>query len=60
MLELKHLADETVAYLAALPPEFVSWKGAYRELGTGLLYVLHTQSHVEQIRNAIHAARKSG
>ena len=58
LLELKQLADESVAYLAALPPGFVSWKSNYRNLGTGLLYVLHTQSHVEQIRNAILAARK--
>lgn len=58
LLELKHLADETVAYLAGLPPEFVSWKSNYRDLGTGLLYTSHTQSHVEQIRIAILAARK--
>lgn len=56
--ELKHLADELVAYLAALPPEFVSWKSNYRDIGVAMLYVIHTESHVEQIRNAIIAARK--
>ena len=58
--ELKRLADETVAYLAALPPEFVTWKSNYRDLGTAFLYVTHTESHVDQIRNAIHAARNTG
>ena len=58
--ELNYLADEIVEFLAALPPEFVSWKSNYLDLGTGFLYVTHAESHVEQIRNAINAARKAG
>lgn len=57
--ELKHNEAETVAMLAALPPEFVAHKGSYWRLGHYLLQIdEHTQEHLKQIRAAIEAARK--
>ena len=57
--ELKHLADETVAFLAALPPEFSARKCSYYLAAWQMLQAQsHTFSHVEQIKSAIAAARK--
>ena len=49
-----------VAFLANLPPEFVTWKSNYINVGNTMLNgpLTHMQSHVEQIKNAISAARK--
>ena len=57
--ELKHLADETVAFLAALPPEFSARKCSYYLAAWQILQAQsHTFSHVEQIKSAIAAAQK--
>jgi len=57
--ELKRLADETVAFLAALPPEFSARKCSYYLAAWQMLQAQsHTFSHVEQIKSAIAAARK--
>jgi uncharacterized protein YndB with AHSA1/START domain len=57
--ELKHLADETVAFLAALPPEFSARKCSYYLAAWQMLQAQsHTFSHVEQIKSAIAAAQK--
>jgi len=58
--ELKRLANEAVAFLAALPPEFVARKCSYYQAAWQMLEAQgHTASHVEQIKAAISAARKS-
>jgi len=59
MEEMKRLAAEVVAYLAALPPEFVANKNAYLNVGNVMLNGMlpHTQSHIDQINNSIAAAR---
>jgi len=58
--ELKRLADELVAFTAALPPEFVTRKSTYFQLANILMNAeqLHTVSHSSQIEAAIAAARK--
>jgi hypothetical protein len=57
--ELKRLADETVAFLAALPPEFSARKCSYYLAALQMLQAQsHTFSHVEQIKSAIAAVRK--
>ncbi|MGH9200586.1 MAG: DinB family protein, partial [Vicinamibacterales bacterium] len=57
--ELGRNQAETVAMLAALPPEFVARKGSYWRLGYSLLTLAdHTCEHLGQIRAAIEAARK--
>ncbi len=60
MDEMKRLADEAVAYLAGLSPEFVARKGDYINVGNVMLNGMlpHTQSHIEQIKNAIAAGKK--
>ncbi len=56
--ELRRNIEETLAYAAALPPEFVQDKGAFYRLGSGLVQAdLHIRSHTEQIRNALAAAK---
>jgi len=57
--ELKRCELETVALLVALPPEFVARKGSYTRLGYLMLESpgLHTRQHLEQIREAIEAAK---
>jgi uncharacterized protein YndB with AHSA1/START domain len=57
--ELKRLTAEVVAFLAALPPEFIARKSSYFLWAWQLLQgQSHTLSHVEQIKVAISAARK--
>ena len=58
--ELKRLADEAVAFLAAMPPEFLTRKCSYYRAAWQMLEAQsHTFSHVEQIKlAAIAAARK--
>lgn len=60
MAEMKRLADEVVATLANLPPEFTARKSDYLNVGNTLLNGMlpHTQSHIEQIKAAIASARK--
>jgi uncharacterized protein YndB with AHSA1/START domain len=57
--EYRRNQAETVALLAALPPEFVARKGSYWSLAFGLLQPpFHNHDHFAQIRAAIEAARK--
>jgi uncharacterized protein YndB with AHSA1/START domain len=57
--ELKRHEAETVAMLAALPPEFMAHKGSYWRLAHIILQAPdHSQTHIGQIRAAIAAARK--
>jgi uncharacterized protein YndB with AHSA1/START domain len=57
--ELKRLADETISFVAALPPEFLARKCSYYLAAWQILQAQsHTNSHVEQIKSAIAAARK--
>lgn len=56
--ELRRNSAETVALVAALPPEFESRKGSYWRLGFNLLQPAHhAKEHFKQIREAIEAAR---
>jgi uncharacterized protein YndB with AHSA1/START domain len=59
--ELKRHETETIAMLAALPPEFVAHKGSYLRLGYNLLEIpgYHTRTHLEQMRAAVAAARSA-
>jgi uncharacterized protein YndB with AHSA1/START domain len=57
--EYRRNEAETVALLAALPPEFVARKGAYWSLAFGFLQPpFHNHEHFNQIRVAVEAARK--
>ncbi len=57
--EMRHLARLMVAFVEAWPPEFVANKSTYFRLAWPLLEgQTHTQSHAEQIKAAIAAARK--
>ncbi len=57
--ELKRHEAETVAMLAALPPEFMAHKGSFWRLAFITLgSPEHFQTHLGQIRAAIEAARK--
>jgi uncharacterized protein YndB with AHSA1/START domain len=57
--ELKRLADETVAFVAALPPMFLARKCSYYQAAWQMLEAQGlTASHVEQIKSAIAAAQK--
>jgi uncharacterized protein YndB with AHSA1/START domain len=57
--ELKRGEAETVALLAALPPEFVARKGSFTRLSYNLLEMpgYHTRTHLDQMRQAVEAAR---
>jgi uncharacterized protein YndB with AHSA1/START domain len=58
--ELKRCEAETLALLAALPPEFIARKRNYWRLCLGTLQPpTHVQTHLEQMRAAIEAAQKS-
>jgi hypothetical protein len=59
--EFKRNRSETVAILAALPPEFVARKGSYVKLGYWMLETpgYHVRQHLEQLRGVVEAARKS-
>jgi hypothetical protein len=56
MEELKRAQAETVAMIAALPPEFVAHKGSYVRAGRGVLEDFHVLEHAKQIRAAIQSA----
>jgi uncharacterized protein YndB with AHSA1/START domain len=57
--ELKRHEAETVAMLAALPPEFMAHRGSCWRLGyITLVSPDHFQTHLGQIRAAIEVARK--
>ena len=57
--ELKRCEVETVALLAALPPEFVTRKGSYWRLAHNIVQSAdHPREHMGQIRAAIAAARQ--
>ena len=57
--ELQRAEAETLALLAALPPEFVARKGSYWRLAHNFLQgISHTVEHAAQIRASIQAARK--
>jgi hypothetical protein len=57
--EYKRAEAETVALLAAIPPEVVARKSSWWQLCYNTLQPpIHTQGHFEQIRAAIAAARK--
>jgi uncharacterized protein YndB with AHSA1/START domain len=58
--EMKHLADEMVAYTSSLPDEFIARKASYFQVANMLLEssLPHITSHVDQIEKAISAARK--
>jgi uncharacterized protein YndB with AHSA1/START domain len=57
---MKQAEAETVAMLAALPPEFVARKGSYWRLGYNLLQdPTHSHDHFAQMRAAIEAARNA-
>jgi len=56
--EYKLLLDETHAFIAAFPAEFVARKGTYFRAAAMLLnWKDHTLSHVDQIKAALKAAR---
>ncbi len=53
LAEFKRNQQETLALIAALPPESVARKASFWKLGYSLLsYTDHNQTHVEQIRRA--------
>ncbi|MFH2104084.1 MAG: DinB family protein [Chloroflexota bacterium] len=60
LAELKRLAAELVAFVAALPPEFIARKFSYLTHANISLngMTAHTQSHIEQIQAATAAAHK--
>ncbi|MEP6895429.1 MAG: SRPBCC domain-containing protein [Chloroflexota bacterium] len=56
---LRRTVEETLAYTALLPEDFVANKGSYYRFGFGLLQPnLHLTGHTQQIKAAIAAARK--
>jgi hypothetical protein len=59
--ELKRLSTEVLAFISNIPPEFTAWKSNYINLGNTMLNGMfaHTLSHLEQIKQAIQAARKN-
>ncbi len=59
--EMKRLADEMTAYVAALPVEFLARKASYFQVANTLLEgsLPHILSHLNQIHAAIASARKS-
>jgi uncharacterized protein YndB with AHSA1/START domain len=58
--ELRHASQETVEFIARLPDEFLERKGSYWRLAYGELESpYHHQIHMEQMHNALKAARMS-
>jgi uncharacterized protein YndB with AHSA1/START domain len=59
--EMRRLSDEMVAYLSTLPADFVNRKASYFLTVNMLLEgsLPHIHSHLDQIRDAIVAARKT-
>ncbi|HSQ39514.1 MAG TPA: DinB family protein, partial [Anaerolineales bacterium] len=60
MLEaLRRAVEETLTYISLLPAEFVANKGSYYRFGSGLLQPnYHINSHLQQVKDALAAARK--
>ncbi|MGB8212190.1 MAG: SRPBCC domain-containing protein [Anaerolineales bacterium] len=58
--EMKRLSDEMVAYVSSLPAEFTARKASYFQAAIMLLEgsLPHILSHIDQIQNAIAAAKK--
>jgi len=56
---LHRTVEETLAYAALLPDDFLANKGSYYRFGSGLLQPnFHLTGHTEQIKAALSAARK--
>ena len=56
---LRRAAEETLAYAALIPAEFVANKGSYYRFGSGLLQPnFHLTAHLEQIKEALAAAKR--
>jgi Mlc titration factor MtfA (ptsG expression regulator) len=53
--ELKRLSDEMVAYVAALPAEFVARKASFFQIANMLIEgsLPHIHSHLDQIQAAV-------
>jgi uncharacterized protein YndB with AHSA1/START domain len=59
MEELRRSVEETLAYTALIPADFAANKGSYYRFGSGLLQPnFHISAHVQQIRDALAAAKK--
>ncbi len=57
--ELRRAVEETLAYVADLPDDFLANKGSYYRFGSGLLQPnIHLTAHAQQIRDALSAASK--
>jgi hypothetical protein len=59
--EMERLSNEMVAYVAALPPEFVARKASYFQVANMLMEgsLPHILSHIDQIQSAIAKAKKA-
>ncbi len=56
---LRRTVEETLAYVAMIPDEFIANKGSYYRFGSELLQPnFHLTGHTEQIKNALSAAHK--
>ena len=57
--ELRRAVEETLAYVADLPDDFLANKGSYYRFGSGLLQPnIHLTAHAQQIKDALSAASK--
>jgi uncharacterized protein YndB with AHSA1/START domain len=55
--ELKHSTQETIALVAALPPDFLAHKAAFWQIAYGAVEPdYHIATHMEQMRAAVQAA----
>ena len=60
-LKLRELAFETVAFLVRLPEDFLARKGSYWRLAYNMVdEPYHFNTHLDQMRSAIEAAREHG
>ena len=56
---LRRAVEETLAFTALIPPEFVANKGSYYRYASNLLQPnFHLTAHLEQIKSALTAAKK--
>jgi hypothetical protein len=56
---LRRAVEETLAFVALIPAEFVANKGSYYRFASGLLQPnFHLTAHLEQIKSALAAAKK--
>ena len=56
---LRRAVEETLAFVALIPAEFVANKGSYYRFASGLLQPnFHLPAHLEQIKSALAAAKK--